>query len=60
LLGGALTLLLIEFRWCRCGIACRPVLAQRLHRQGAHPYVSRSAVPRSVYPDTPWMQVVGM
>jgi prepilin peptidase CpaA len=63
LFGGALTLLLIQFR-----IMPLPALlagqewAQRLHRKdGGVPYgIALAAAALAVYPDTPWMLAIAM
>jgi prepilin peptidase CpaA len=63
LLGGALTLLLIEFRLLPLpGLLAGQYWAQRLHRQdGDVPYgIALAAAALLVYPDTPWMKAVGM
>jgi len=63
LLGGALTLLLIEFRLVPLpGLLAGQFWAQRLHRQdGDVPYgIALAAAALLVYPDTPWMKAVGM
>ncbi|HEY4403489.1 MAG TPA: prepilin peptidase [Xanthobacteraceae bacterium] len=63
LLGGALTLLLIEFRLVPLpGLLAGQFWAQRLHRQdGEIPYgIALAGAALLVYPDTPWMKVVGM
>jgi len=63
LLGGALTLLLIEFRLVPLpGLLAGQFWAQRLHRQGGDiPYgIALAGAALLVYPDTPWMQAVGM
>jgi prepilin peptidase CpaA len=63
LLGGALTLLLIEFRLVPLpGLLAGQFWAQRLHRQnGDIPYgIALAGAALLVYPDTPWMQAVGM
>jgi prepilin peptidase CpaA len=63
LLGGALTLLLIEFRLVPLpGLLAGQFWAQRLHRQdGDIPYgIALAGAALLVYPDTPWMKAVGM
>src|SRR5450432_1613003 len=63
LLGGALTLLLIEFRLVPLpGLLAGQFWAQRLHRQdGDIPYgIALAAAALLIYPDTPWMKAVGM
>ncbi len=63
LLGGALTLLLIEFRLVPLpGLLAGQFWAQRLHRQdGDIPYgIALAGAALLIYPDTPWMQAVGM
>ena len=63
LLGGALTLMLIEFRLVPLpGLLAGQFWAQRLHRQdGDIPYgIALAGAALLVYPDTPWMQAVGM
>jgi prepilin peptidase CpaA len=63
LLGGALTLLLIEFRLVPLpGLLAGQFWAQRLHRQGGDvPYgIALAAAALLIYPDTPWMKAVGM
>jgi prepilin peptidase CpaA len=63
LLGGALTLLLIEFRLLPLpGLLAGQFWAQRLHRQGGDvPYgIALAGAALLVYPDTPWMKAVGM
>jgi prepilin peptidase CpaA len=63
LLGGALTLLLIEFRLVPLpGLLAGQFWAQRLHRQdGDVPYgIALAGAALLVYPDTPWMRAVGM
>jgi prepilin peptidase CpaA len=63
LLGGALTLLLIEFRLIPLpGLLAGQFWAQRLHRKdGAVPYgVALAGAALLVYPDTPWMKAIGM
>src|SRR5882724_3750908 len=63
LLGGALTLLLIEFRLVPLpGLLAGQFWAQRLHRQGGDiPYgIALAGAALMVYPDTPWMKAIGM
>jgi prepilin peptidase CpaA len=63
LLGGALTLLLIEFRLVPLpGLLAGQFWAQRLHRQGGDvPYgIALAGAALLVYPDTPWMKAIGM
>jgi prepilin peptidase CpaA len=63
LLGGALTLMLIEFRLVPLpGLLAGQLWAQRLHRQdGDIPYgIALAGAALLIYPDTPWMQAVGM
>ena len=63
LLGGALTLLLIEFRLVPLpGLLAGQFWAQRLHRQdGEVPYgIALAGAALLVYPDTPWMKAIGM
>jgi prepilin peptidase CpaA len=63
LLGGALTLMLIEFRLVPLpGLLAGQFWAQRLHRQdGDIPYgIALAGAALLIYPDTPWMQAVGM
>jgi prepilin peptidase CpaA len=63
LLGGALTLMLIEFRLVPLpGLLAGQFWAQRLHRQdGDIPYgIALAGAALLIYPDTPWMQTVGM
>jgi prepilin peptidase CpaA len=63
LLGGALTLLLIEFRLVPLpGLLAGQFWAQRLHRQdGDVPYgIALAGAALMVYPDTPWMKAIGM
>jgi prepilin peptidase CpaA len=63
LLGGALTLLLIEVRLVPLpGLLARQFWAQRLHRKdGDIPYgIALAAAALLVYPDTPWMKAIGM
>jgi prepilin peptidase CpaA len=63
LLGGALTLMLIEIRLVPLpGLLAGQFWAQRLHRQdGDIPYgIALAGAALLIYPDTPWMQAVGM
>jgi prepilin peptidase CpaA len=63
LLGGALTLLLIEFRLVPLpGLLVGQFWAQRLHRKdGEVPYgIALAGAALLVYPDTPWMKAIGM
>jgi prepilin peptidase CpaA len=63
LLGGALTLLLIEFRLVPLpGLLAGQFWAQRLHRQGGDvPYgIALAGAALLVYPETPWMKVIGL
>jgi prepilin peptidase CpaA len=63
LLGGALTLLLIEFRLVPLpGLLAGQFWAQRLHRQdGDVPYgIALAGAALLVYPDTPWMKAIGL
>ena len=63
LLGGALTLLLIEFRLVPLpGFVAGQFWAQRLHRRdGDVPYgIALAGAALLVYPDTPWMKAIGM
>jgi prepilin peptidase CpaA len=63
LLGGALTLMLIEFRLVPLpGLLAGQFWAQQLHRQGGDiPYgIALAGAALLVYPDTPWMKAVGM
>jgi prepilin peptidase CpaA len=60
--GGALTLLLIQFRLVPLpGLLSGQFWAQRLHRQdGDVPYgIALAAAALVVYPDTPWMRAAG-
>ena len=62
LLGGALTLLLVEFRLVPLpGLLGRQFWVQRLHRQGGDvPYgIALAAAALLIYPDTPWMKAIG-
>ncbi len=63
LLGGALTLLLIGFRLLPLpGLLAGQFWAERLHRQDAGvPYgIALAGAALLVYPETPWMQAIGM
>jgi prepilin peptidase CpaA len=63
ILGGALTLLLIEFRLVPLpGLLAGQFWAQRLHRKdGDVPYgIALAGAALLVYPDTPWMKAIGM
>jgi prepilin peptidase CpaA len=63
LLGGALTFLLIEFRLVPLpGLLAGQFWAQRLHRQGGEiPYgIALAGAALLIYPDTPWMKIIGM
>jgi prepilin peptidase CpaA len=63
LLGGALTLFLIEIRLVPLpGLLAGQFWAQRLHRKdGDIPYgIALAAAALLVYPDTPWMKAIGM
>jgi prepilin peptidase CpaA len=63
MLGGALTLLLIEFRLVPLpGLLAGQFWAQRLHRKdGDIPYgIALAGAALLVYPDTPWMKAIGM
>ena len=60
LFGGALTLLLIQFRMCRCrGVLAGQEWVERLHQQGRRRALWHRARRggAAVYPDTPWMQL---
>jgi prepilin peptidase CpaA len=62
LLGGALTLLLIQFRMAPLpALLARQEWVERLHRKdGAVPYgIALAAAALIVYPDTPWMAAIG-
>jgi prepilin peptidase CpaA len=62
LLGGALTLLLIEVRLVPLpGLLAGQFWAQRLHRQGGDiPYgIALAGAALLVYPETPWMKAIG-
>jgi prepilin peptidase CpaA len=63
LLGGALTLLLIQFRLVPLpGLLAGQFWVQRLHREGGDvPYgIALAGAALLVYPDTPWMKAIGM
>jgi prepilin peptidase CpaA len=63
LLGGALTLLLIEIRLIPLPeLLAGQFWAQRLHRQGGDiPYgIALAGAALLVYPDTPWMKAIGI
>jgi prepilin peptidase CpaA len=63
LMGGALTLLLIEVRLMPLpGLLAGQFWAQRLHRKdGDIPYgIALAGAALLVYPDTPWMKAIGM
>lgn len=63
LLGGALTLLLIQFRLVPLpNLLAGELWVQRLHRKdGAIPYgIALAAAALLVYPDTPWMKAIGL
>jgi prepilin peptidase CpaA len=63
LFGGALTLLLIQFRLAPLPAwLARHEWVQRLHRKdGGVPYgIALAAAALAVYPETPWMTAVGM
>jgi prepilin peptidase CpaA len=63
MLGGALTLLLLEFRLVPLpGLLAGQFWAQRLHRKdGDVPYgIALAGAALLVYPDTPWMKAIGM
>jgi len=62
LFGGALTLLLLQFRLAPLpGLLARQDWAQRLHRKdGGVPYgIALAAAALAVYPDTQWMAMIG-
>jgi prepilin peptidase CpaA len=61
LLGGALTLLLIQFRLAPLpAMLARHEWVQRLHRKDAGvPYgIALAAAALAIYPDTPWMKAI--
>jgi prepilin peptidase CpaA len=63
LFGGALTLLLIQFRLVPLpNLLAGQVWAQRLHRTGGDiPYgIALAAGALMVYPETPWMKAIGL
>jgi prepilin peptidase CpaA len=63
LFGGALTLLLIQFRlWPLPGFLARQQWLQRLHeKNGGVPYgIALAAAALMVYPDTAWMKPFGL
>jgi prepilin peptidase CpaA len=63
MLGGALTLLLLQFRLAPLpGLLAGHVWVQRLHRQGGEvPYgIALAAAALLIYPETPWMKAVGL
>ena len=63
LFGGALTLLLLQFRMSPLPAAlARQEWVQRLHnKDGGVPYgIALAAAALAVYPDTPWMQAITM
>ena len=63
LFGGALTLLLIQFRqWPVPGVLARQEWVQRLHdKNGGVPYgIALAAAALAVYPDTAWMKPLGI
>ena len=63
LFGGALTLLLLQFRMTPLpSVLARQGWAQRLHeKDGGVPYgIALAAAALAVYPDTPWMQAITM
>jgi prepilin peptidase CpaA len=62
LFGGALTLLLLQFRMAPLpGLLAGQDWAQRLHRKdGGVPYgIALAAAALAVYPDTQWMAMIG-
>jgi prepilin peptidase CpaA len=62
LLGGALTLLLLQFRMAPLpALLAKQEWVERLHRKGgAVPYgIALAAAALIVYPDTPWMAAIG-
>jgi prepilin peptidase CpaA len=62
MLGGALTVLLIQFRLVPLpGLLAGQFWAQRLHQQGGDvPYgIALAGAALLVYPDTPWMKAIG-
>jgi prepilin peptidase CpaA len=63
MLGGALTLLLIQFRLVPLpGLLAGQFWAQRLHQQGGDvPYgIALAGAALLVYPETPWMKAIGL
>jgi prepilin peptidase CpaA len=63
LFGGALTLLLIQFRMAPLpDFLARQEWVQRLHKKdGGVPYgIALAAAALAVYPETPWMAALGM
>lgn len=63
LFGGALTLLLIQFRMAPLpGLLARQPWIDRLHQKdGGVPYgIALAAAALAVYPDTPWMNAIGL
>jgi prepilin peptidase CpaA len=63
LFGGALTLLLLQFRLVPLpGVLARQAWLERLHRKdGGIPYgIALAAAALVVYPETPWMKAIGM
>lgn len=63
LFGGALTLLLIQFRLAPLpAMLARQAWVQRLHEKNAGiPYgIALAAAALAVYPETPWMAVAGL
>lgn len=63
LFGGALTLLLIQFRLAPLpAVLARQAWVQRLHeKDGGVPYgIALAAAALAVYPETPWMTATGL
>ncbi len=63
LFGGALTLLLIQFRLAPLpAVLARQAWVQRLHeKNGGIPYgIALAAAALAVYPETPWMAAAGL
>ena len=63
LFGGALTLLLIQFRLAPLpAVLARQAWVQRLHeKNGGVPYgIALAAAALAVYPETPWMAAAGL
>ena len=63
LFGGALTLLLIQFRLAPLpAVLARQAWVQRLHeKDGGVPYgIALAAAALAVYPETPWMAATGL